>query len=285
MSSEAFSSSRVPATFCMRERHRAVGQGGERFDLGTVHSHAASHHQHQGFVLDIVLERKGRPVVVGTPQEQCAVAAVQQVCVSTVFRVDLDERIAVRSVRSIELCSPPSARSSLRSRISRPAPASAATMSEGAGRRLGEPTTTSTSAPTRSARGTREDQFGHAGAPGNGHRTDQREEREIGGPLPRSGEPRFADQRRGGGAGNVRQRREPGRCHPRAARHRARDARMQVERDVEQREDRRACGAGEQQHSEASPASSNDEQDAHDERERHRCDLGQRQDQLAGLDG
>ena len=51
------------------------------------------------------------------------------------------------------------------------------------------------------------------------------------------------------------------------------------------REDRRACGAGEQQDSEASPASSNDQQDANDERERHRRDLGQRQDQLAGRDG
>ena len=67
-----------------RERHRAVGQGAERLDRRARHSGARREHEQQRFVLDVVLERRRRPVVVRSAQQRGAVAAVQEVGVAAV---------------------------------------------------------------------------------------------------------------------------------------------------------------------------------------------------------
>ena len=74
------------------ERHRAVGQRGEHLEPAGSARRRCAQEQQEGLVLDVVLERQRRPVVVRAAQQQRAVAAVQEVGVAAVLRVHLDER-------------------------------------------------------------------------------------------------------------------------------------------------------------------------------------------------
>ncbi len=63
----------------------------------------AGHEQHQRLVLDVVLERQRRVIVVRAAEQQRAVPAVQEVGVATVLRVHLHEAAAVAGVGAVEL--------------------------------------------------------------------------------------------------------------------------------------------------------------------------------------
>ena len=98
----------APVDIVECERHRTVGQFGERFDGGDRHARFAREQQQECLMFDVVVERERGPVLGGLTQHHGAVAAVQEVGVTAVTRVHLHERaVAVGAVRDVELGAAP----------------------------------------------------------------------------------------------------------------------------------------------------------------------------------
>ncbi len=81
----------APVDVLEGQRHRAVRQLHEGFDGGARHPRPRRQHEEEGLVLDVVGERRGRPVVAGVAEDDRPVAAEQQIGVAAVLGVHLDE--------------------------------------------------------------------------------------------------------------------------------------------------------------------------------------------------
>ena len=249
---------------------------------GQRHVGPLRHEQEQRFVLDVLLERHRRPVVVRTPEERGAVAAVEEVGVAAVARVDLDEgAVAAVERRGVELGAPtvgPLERELVDRAVRRRAARRTTVL--GVGRRFGAPSPTRTAAPAVTPAATATISSGTPAVPATANTTartsrlrsahrrhDRRQPR-----LPRG------DDR--AGAGDVDQRREVGRRHPGAVGDRAAHRTTDVEEGVEQREQRGAGAGGEHDDAEPAPALPGDDRDDHQDRERDGHDLGDGEQEL-----
>jgi hypothetical protein len=83
----------APVDVLEGQRHRAVRQLHEGFDGGARHPRPRRQHEEEGLVLDVVGERRGRPVVAGIAEDDRPVAAEQQIGVAAVLGVHLHEEV------------------------------------------------------------------------------------------------------------------------------------------------------------------------------------------------
>ena len=233
-------------------------------------------------MFDVVVERQRGAVLGGLTQHHRAVAAVQEVRVATIARVDLDERaVAVATIGDIELgaatlgafeCQPGYGETGLRQR-------------GGDGRRR-RPAVRRTE--QHQQRGTDEDttrdrqeELRNAGAPSDGHHQTQCHERLVGCASPRSTQPRLAHRGGRGGPGDERERREASRRDPCAVVHGAGNATREVEQRVEQEEESSPACTAERDEQQASPPLLDHQHDHDDYRDENAGDLHDCQRQLA----
>ncbi len=276
---------RPPVDEADREGHRAIGQRGQTAQGRARDLGATGHEQQQRLVLDVLLERHRRPVVVRAAEERGPVAAVQEVGVAAVAGVHLDEgAIAAVERRGVELGATSVGARELEdvdreAAVARTRP----TTASGVGRRFGAPSATSTAAPATTPTATANSSSGTPAVPATVSTT-------ISTSRPRSAHRRH--ERPSHGLPAVTTATAPatytreGKSVPAtqvpsstAPRHLAVD----IEEGIHQREQRDAGGRRERYHTEASPSLPPQERDHDPGRNRHGRELRHREQELAGF--
>ena len=211
-------------------------------------------------MLHRTLQRAAQPFVAGIAEQQRAVAAVQQVGVSAVSGVDLDEGgRAVPQRGPVEL-RPPAGRP-LEGQCRHRQPG---LLERGGDGTRGRPAVRGTEQDEHGgaderAHGHRQQHFGESGAPGNEDRDGDEEEPPIDAAAPRSRQPRLADGASRCRPGEHTGRREACRDQPEVVVQRFGDAAGDADGAVEEDEGAEAECPGEGEVEEPSPALSGDQ--------------------------
>ena len=160
------------------------------------HTAVARHEQHQAPRVRRRVRATARASRRSVPEQQRAVAAVQEVGVTAVLRVDLDERVTVVGRRAVQLRAPTF--DPLQRQLTEVEPGGTQGRGHDGRRRppVRRPERDQHGGTHARARTAREEQLGHAATSGDRHRDDQAEQREVARTLPRAREPRLADDGR-----------------------------------------------------------------------------------------
>ncbi len=249
-----------------RRGRRATRSSGQR------HVRSLRHEQEQRLVFDVLLERHRRPVVVRSSEERSAVAAVQEVGVAAVARVDLDERAGAAVERDgVELGATavgPLERQIVDRRVHRCEARRRPRRDRAAVRCTRAPTRTA--APTVTPAATASSSSGTPAVPATANTTREDEQAQVGAPAPRAAPTRASPRSRP--RRHRRRRRRDGksrRCHPGAVGRprQARDHRRR--RAASSSDEQRGTGARrEHDHAEPAPSLPGHDADHHQDRER-----------------
>ena len=237
-------------------------------------------------MLDVELERRRRPAVVGSAQQERAVAAIEKVGVAGVAPEHLDECApAIAAFGDVQLRATAFGALQPQARHGQTALGEA----RGNGCRC-RPAVRCTEhdeqrRPDGCTRGRGEEERRYTGTSGHRHHDRKTEQRGVGGASPLPTEPWLSDHRDGRGGREARERGEPRRRDPRTARHRVGEPSGQIDRGFEAEPHRPPHGARQRDQAEPAPALQYGKADRHCGGHGDRDDLREREEQLTNRHG